>query len=175
MRGVYIGNGAVIGAGAVVAKDISPYAVAVGNPVKIIKYRFSKKIIVGLQQMKWWYWPKQNLSFVAQYEEDIKAFIEEYGEDTAVVEIKDSYYNMKEKILPVMHVVDSVVAAMEKIGVKPNIKAIRGGTDGARLSFMGLPTPNISRRSASGRTRRSRRSRTLICLCLLIYNDLTRL
>ena len=66
-----------------------------------------------------------------------------YGEDTAVVEIKDSYYNMKEKILPVMHVVDSVVAAMEKIGVKPNIKAIRGGTDGARLSFMGLPTPNI--------------------------------
>lgn len=66
-----------------------------------------------------------------------------YGEDTAVIEIKDSYYNMKEKILPVMHVVDSVVAAMEKIGVKPNIKAIRGGTDGARLSFMGLPTPNI--------------------------------
>jgi len=66
-----------------------------------------------------------------------------YGEDTAAVEIKDSYYNMKEKILPVMHVVDSVVAAMEKVGVKPNIKAIRGGTDGARLSFMGLPTPNI--------------------------------
>lgn len=66
-----------------------------------------------------------------------------YGENTIKLEMKDSYYNMKEKILPVMHVVDSVVNAMEKVGVKPNIKAIRGGTDGARLSFMGLPTPNI--------------------------------
>ncbi len=66
-----------------------------------------------------------------------------YGEGTVVVEIKDSYYNMKEKVLPVMHIVDSVVKAMEKVGVEPNIKAIRGGTDGSRLSFMGLPTPNI--------------------------------
>lgn len=68
---------------------------------------------------------------------------EKYGEDTVEVQIKDSYYNMKEKILPVIHIVDSVVEAMKKVGVKPNIKAIRGGTDGARLSFMGLPTPNI--------------------------------
>lgn len=66
-----------------------------------------------------------------------------YGEETVSIEIKDSYYNMKEKIIPSMHIVDSVVAAMEKVGVKPNIKAIRGGTDGARLSYMGLPTPNI--------------------------------
>lgn len=66
-----------------------------------------------------------------------------YGEDTVSLEIKDSYYNMKEKILPVMHIVDSVVAAMKKVGITPNIKAIRGGTDGARLSYMGLPTPNI--------------------------------
>ncbi|WP_425449224.1 peptidase T [Dethiothermospora halolimnae] len=68
---------------------------------------------------------------------------DKYGDNTVEVEIKDSYYNMKEKILPVIHIVDSVVNAMEKVGIEPNVKAIRGGTDGARLSFMGLPTPNI--------------------------------
>ena len=72
------------------------------------------------------------------------AFInEKYGEGTAEIEIKDSYFNMKEHILPVMHIVDSAVAAMEKTGVKPIVKAIRGGTDGAALSYKGLPTPNI--------------------------------
>ena len=72
------------------------------------------------------------------------AFInEKYGEGTAEVEIKDSYFNMREHILPVMHIVDSAVAAMEKTGVKPIVKAIRGGTDGAALSYKGLPTPNI--------------------------------
>lgn len=72
------------------------------------------------------------------------AFInEKYGERTAEIEIKDSYFNMKEHILPVMHIVDSAVAAMEKTGVKPIVKAIRGGTDGAALSYKGLPTPNI--------------------------------
>lgn len=66
-----------------------------------------------------------------------------YGENTVQIEIKDSYYNMKEKIEPVISIVDSVVEAMKNIGIEPNIKAIRGGTDGARLSYMGLPTPNI--------------------------------
>ncbi|WP_129600251.1 peptidase T [Anaerophilus nitritogenes] len=66
-----------------------------------------------------------------------------YGEATVEIKIEDSYFNMKEKILPVIHIVDSVVKAMEKVGVKPLVKAIRGGTDGARLSYMGLPTPNI--------------------------------
>ncbi|MDR3119407.1 MAG: peptidase T [Mediterranea sp.] len=59
------------------------------------------------------------------------------------VEIKDQYRNMCEKIRPVMHVVDVAFAAMEAAGVKPNIKPIRGGTDGAQLSFKGLPCPNI--------------------------------
>ncbi|MCE5205298.1 MAG: peptidase T [Porphyromonadaceae bacterium] len=59
------------------------------------------------------------------------------------LELKDQYYNMREKIEPVMHVVDYVSLAMEEIGVKPHIRPIRGGTDGARLSFMGLPCPNI--------------------------------
>ena len=72
------------------------------------------------------------------------AFInEKYGEGTAEIEIKDSYFNMREHILPAMHIVDSAVAAMEKTGVKPIVKAIRGGTDGAALSYKGLPTPNI--------------------------------
>jgi tripeptide aminopeptidase len=67
----------------------------------------------------------------------------EFGEGTATIEIKDQYYNMREKIEPVMHVVDLAFAAMEAVGVKPNVKPIRGGTDGARLSFEGLPCPNI--------------------------------
>lgn len=59
------------------------------------------------------------------------------------LEIVDSYYNMKDKIEPVMYIVELAKKAMEEIGVKPIIKAIRGGTDGARLSYMGLPCPNI--------------------------------
>ena len=56
---------------------------------------------------------------------------------------KDSYYNMKEKILPVMHVVDQAVAAMKQAGMDPVAAPIRGGTDGARLSYEGLPCPNL--------------------------------
>lgn len=66
-----------------------------------------------------------------------------YGEGTVELTIKESYRNMKEKIEPVMHIVDSAKLAMEMAGVKPLIRPIRGGTDGARLSYMGLPTPNI--------------------------------
>ncbi len=66
-----------------------------------------------------------------------------YGENTIEIDLKDQYYNMKEKVEPVKHIVDRVEAAMKEVGVKPKIKAIRGGTDGSRLSYMGLPTPNI--------------------------------
>ncbi len=59
------------------------------------------------------------------------------------LEMRDQYYNMREKVEPVMHVVDYAFKAMEEVGVVPNVKPIRGGTDGARLSFMGLPCPNI--------------------------------
>jgi peptidase T len=67
----------------------------------------------------------------------------EFGEGTASIEIKDQYYNMREKVEPVMHIVDLAFEAMEAVGVKPNVKPIRGGTDGSRLSYMGLPCPNI--------------------------------
>ena len=67
----------------------------------------------------------------------------EYGEGTAMLELRDQYYNMREKIEPVMHIIDTAFAAMEAVGVKPNVKPIRGGTDGAQLSFKGLPCPNI--------------------------------
>ena len=67
----------------------------------------------------------------------------EYGEATATLELRDQYYNMREKIEPVMHIIDTAFAAMEAVGVKPNVKPIRGGTDGAQLSFKGLPCPNI--------------------------------
>lgn len=68
---------------------------------------------------------------------------DKYGENTVVMELKDQYYNMREKIEPVRHIVDTAVQAMESVEVKPIIRAIRGGTDGSRLSFMGLPTPNL--------------------------------
>ena len=67
----------------------------------------------------------------------------EFGEGTATLELRDQYYNMREKVEPVMHIVDLAFEAMEAVGVKPNVKPIRGGTDGARLSFEGLPCPNI--------------------------------
>ncbi|CEA16379.1 MAG TPA: peptidase T [Fermentimonas caenicola] len=57
--------------------------------------------------------------------------------------LKDQYYNMREKVEPVMHIVNYAYRAMEELGIKPNVKPIRGGTDGSRLSFMGLPCPNI--------------------------------
>ena len=67
----------------------------------------------------------------------------EFGEGTATLEIKDQYYNMREKVEPVMHVVDLAFEAMKANDVEPMVKPIRGGTDGARLSFEGLPCPNI--------------------------------
>ena len=67
----------------------------------------------------------------------------EYGEGTAEIEIRDQYYNMREKVEPVMHIVTLVEEAMKEVGVVPHIQPIRGGTDGARLSFEGLPCPNI--------------------------------
>jgi tripeptide aminopeptidase len=67
----------------------------------------------------------------------------EFGEGTATIDIKDQYYNMREMVEPVMHIVDLAFEAMEAAGVKPNVKPIRGGTDGSRLSYMGLPCPNI--------------------------------
>ena len=66
-----------------------------------------------------------------------------YGAGTAVLVLKDSYYNMREQVEPHYHIVEKAVKAMEMAGVKPKIQPIRGGTDGANLSFKGLPCPNI--------------------------------
>ncbi|MBE6282668.1 MAG: peptidase T [Bacteroides sp.] len=68
---------------------------------------------------------------------------QKYGEDIVTVELKDQYYNMRMQIEPVMHIIDIAFKAMEEAGVTPKVKAIRGGTDGAQLSFKGLPCPNI--------------------------------
>ena len=69
---------------------------------------------------------------------------EKYGADTFAADMTDSYYNMKEKILPEnAHLIEHAVKAMEMASVTPKISPIRGGTDGARLSFMGLPCPNL--------------------------------
>jgi len=68
---------------------------------------------------------------------------EQYEKEVITVEIKDQYFNMREKIEPVMHIVDTAEKAMKMAGIEPIIKPIRGGTDGSQLSFMGLPCPNI--------------------------------
>lgn len=83
--------------------------------------------------------------------EDRKKFIdacvaqmnEKYGEGVVELQLTDQYYNMKEQIDPVMHVIDIILQAMEQTGVAPKVQPIRGGTDGAQLSFKGLPCPNI--------------------------------
>ena len=66
-----------------------------------------------------------------------------FGSPIFEIELKDQYYNMKEKVVPVMHIVDIAEEAMKALNIKPLIKPIRGGTDGSQLSFMGLPCPNI--------------------------------
>ena len=76
--------------------------------------------------------------------ERLVAFINaEYGEGVANLEMRDQYYNMRQQIEPVMHIIDTAFEAMKAVGVEPHVKAIRGGTDGAQLSFKGLPCPNI--------------------------------
>lgn len=72
-----------------------------------------------------------------------KKFAKQFGEDIVTAEVRDQYYNMKEKVLPVKHIVDIAEKAMRELNIKPIIKPIRGGTDGSQLSYMGLPCPNI--------------------------------
>ena len=72
-----------------------------------------------------------------------KTLQQKYGEDRIIVDIKDSYYNMKEKIEPVMYIIDLAKKAMDDADVEARIVPIRGGTDGARISYMGIPTPNL--------------------------------
>lgn len=84
--------------------------------------------------------------------EDKKTFLQKlvtylngkWGEGSFELSLKDSYYNMQEKILPHMHLIENAKRAMQKVGVEPCVVPIRGGTDGARLSYMGLPCPNLS-------------------------------
>lgn len=72
-----------------------------------------------------------------------KKFAKQFGEDIVIAEVKDQYYNMKEMVEPVKYIVDLAEKAMKQLNIKPLIKPIRGGTDGCRLSYMGLPCPNI--------------------------------
>src|SRR5690606_25205540 len=70
-------------------------------------------------------------------------YVQKFGEDIVVCEISDQYFNMREKVEPVMHIVDIAEQAMKELDIVPIIKPIRGGTDGSQLSYMGLPCPNI--------------------------------
>ena len=72
-----------------------------------------------------------------------KQYKKQFGEEICIAEVKDQYYNMKEKVEPVFHIVQIAEKAMKDLGIKPLIKPIRGGTDGCQLSYKGLPCPNI--------------------------------
>lgn len=72
-----------------------------------------------------------------------KKFNKQYGQSICIVDLKDQYFNMKEKIVPIKYIVDIAEKAMRELEIKPIIKPIRGGTDGSQLSYMGLPCPNI--------------------------------
>ena len=80
---------------------------------------------------------KERFKKIAAYLND------KYGQGTVELSLEDSYYNMKEKILPHMYIIDNAIQAMKNIGIEPKVVPIRGGTDGARLSYMGLPCPNL--------------------------------
>ena len=79
----------------------------------------------------------------ATLEHAVKILNEKYGEGTVELKLRDQYLNMAEKIRPCMHLIDNAVAAAKELGIEPRVQPIRGGTDGARLSFMGLPCPNL--------------------------------
>jgi tripeptide aminopeptidase len=79
----------------------------------------------------------------AKLEAIVKELQGKFGEKSIILDMKDQYYNMKDKIEPVKHIVDIAYQAMKQVGLEPIITPIRGGTDGSQLSYMGLPTPNI--------------------------------
>ena len=80
---------------------------------------------------------------IRRFEKAADILNNKYGEGTVLVTIVDSYYNMKKMIEPCMYIIDRAKEAMESVGITPIIVPIRGGTDGARLSYMGLPCPNL--------------------------------
>lgn len=90
IKGVKIGNGAIIGTNAVVTKDVPPYAIVGGNPAKIIRYRFSPEVIEALDKIKWWYWPLEKVKANRQYMENVEEFIKKFGEAPAVDKQKNS-------------------------------------------------------------------------------------
>ncbi len=83
---------------------------------------------------------EQRKEFVKQCADKLN---DKYGSELVKVELKDQYYNMRQEVEPLMHIIDIAFGAMKEAGVEPKVKAIRGGTDGAQLSFKGLPCPNI--------------------------------
>jgi acetyltransferase-like isoleucine patch superfamily enzyme len=80
LDGVTIGNGAVIGAGTIVSKDVPPYAIVVGNPMKILRYRFDEDVIQQLQKIHWWDWSREQLDQVEHYFFDVQGFVTKYGD-----------------------------------------------------------------------------------------------
>lgn len=90
LSGVTIGNGAVVGAGTVVVKDVPPYAIVAGNPMRILKYRFSEDEIKKLQKIKWWNWDNQSIEENKKYfQSDIEQFAHKFFDNNQVLEEKN--------------------------------------------------------------------------------------
>ena len=90
--GVHIGNGAVIGAGTVVAKDVPPYAIAIGNPIRIVKYRFDAETIRRLQRIKWWHWEKEQIEqYIPAFNNDMAGFLDRFDPGEPVWEEDEAY------------------------------------------------------------------------------------
>jgi len=90
LDGVKIGDGAVIGAGAVVSKDIPPYSIAIGNPIRIIRYRFNEETIAKLKDIKWWEWPEEKLQSVEKFFFDVDGFVSQFINNSDQKQINNS-------------------------------------------------------------------------------------
>ena len=99
VKAVKIGNGAIIGADAVVTKDVPPYAIVGGNPARIIRYRFSPEIIERLDKIKWWYWPQDKLKACRHYMDDVEDFLDRFSQEALSITGMNTPPGIKNQIL----------------------------------------------------------------------------
>ena len=168
--GVYIGNGAVVAAGSIVTKDIPPYAIAAGNPARVVKYRFDEETIARLQRIKWWNWPHEDVqAYLPQLNHDMQGFLDRFDvpseqsdtPDEIVAEIQAKkargyhiYYFIPDFAEPPQHVVwprliDAYLSAYTAadraalvVAIPPTEAAVpHMETIGARLAACGTRAP----------------------------------
>ena len=128
-------SGAEIGAPYVIAPPDGTFLQAAMRAPRPLKIALQQQPLIANTVVD-----KEVLAVLEQTAKQLQA---KYGEDAVVVQLKDTYYNMREKIEPVFEIVEIAKGVLEALDITPIIQPIRGGTDGSQLSYMGLPTPNI--------------------------------